>query len=387
ARLGARVAELAGELGQATAALRAHLEPALATAGDDAIGHHVRVTMRGDSFRTTDAVRQRLTDAERSAEVAAHELEGDGSRGVYCLRFATQFGFRYERATNRIEDRRGQAAAGVAAELARTIAEQREIVTDRTRALMDQLVLGELVRHLQRHVDGLQSTIVAINRRLEHLRFGATRYRFHVAPRADRKALVELVRRVSVIDEASRAEFRAWVDERLDELRATDDREVPELLDYRRWYEFKLRMDTVGGDGVELTRELRQLGSGGEQGVPNYLLALALAGLLYDCAGAHLRPLFFDEAFYGIDAGRRDQLLRFATDLGMQLFVASPDQDGVTPAVRSATTLLVVKDEHHDVHLAPYHYWNHARDPQGGLFDPPAAPPVAAVCEVAPPAT
>jgi alkylation response protein AidB-like acyl-CoA dehydrogenase len=205
-----------------------------------------------------------------------------------------------------------------------------------------------------------------------------------VTPRADRRALVELVRRVSVLDEASRAELRAWVDERLEELRATADREIAELFDYRRWYELKLRMDTVGGGGVELTRELRQLGSGGEQGVPNYLLALALAGLLFDTAGSHLRPLFLDEAFYGIDAGRRDQLLRFATDLGLPRFVASPDQDGVSAAVRSATTLFVVKDEHHDVHLAPYHDWNHQRDPQSGLFDPPAAPPAEAVCTIAP---
>src|SRR5690606_41193 len=109
AELGDRGAELADELTRATAALRVHLEPALAAAGDDAIGHHVRVTMRGDSFRSTEAVRQRLADAERMAEVAAHELEGDGSRGVYCLRFATQFGFRYERVANRIEDRRGEA--------------------------------------------------------------------------------------------------------------------------------------------------------------------------------------------------------------------------------------------------------------------------------------
>lgn len=380
ARLAAVIAAHAEELVRATRTLRSHLEPALATGGDDAIAHHVRVTMRGDSFRTTEGVRQRLAETERAAELATHELEGDGSTGVYCLRFATQFGFRYERASNRIEDRRGQAAAGVAAELARTIAEQREVVGERTRALMDQLVLGELVRHLQRHVDGLQSTIVAINRRLEQLRFGATRYRFHVAPRSDRKALVELVRRVSVLDEASRTEFRGWVDERLDELRASDERQIPELLDYRRWYEFKLKMDTVGGDGVELTRELRQLGSGGEQGVPNYLLALALAGLLYDAAGATVRPLFFDEAFYGIDAGRRDRLLEFATALGLQLFVASPDQDGVTPAVRSATTLLVVKDEHHDVHLAPYHYWNREREAQSGLFDPPTASPADAIC-------
>jgi recombinational DNA repair ATPase RecF len=109
-------------------------------------------------------------------------------------------------------------------------------------------------------------------------------------------------------------------------------------------------MSSNGRGDTELTRELRALGSGGEQGVPNYLLVLALAKLMFDNAGARVRPLLFDEAFYGIDAGRRDQLLRFATELGLQLVVASPEQDGVTPSATSTTTRFLLRDEHGDVH-------------------------------------
>jgi hypothetical protein len=143
-------------------------------------------------------------------------------------------------------------------------------------------------------------------------------------------------------------------------------------------------MRTTAEGETDLTRELRALGSGGEQGVPNYLLVLALARLMFDNADARTRPLMFDEAFYGIDAGRRDQLLRFATDLGLQLVVASPDQDGVTPSVRRTTTLFLVKDDACDVHLAPYHYWNDTRVAQRSLLrergDEPALD--AAVCVV-----
>jgi hypothetical protein len=105
--------------------------------------------------------------------------------------------------------------------------------------------------------------------------------------------------------------------------------------------------------------------------VPNYLLVLALGALMFESGGSKLRPLMFDEAFYGIDAGRRDQLLRFATELGLQILVASPDQDGVTPSVRAATTLFIVKDGHGDVHLAPYHYWHRDAQPQSDLFAAP----------------
>jgi Putative exonuclease SbcCD, C subunit len=260
----------------------------------------------------------------------------------------------------------------VLAELERSILDQRSVINERTRELMDTLVMGELARHLQGQIHHLYETIKGINRVLGGLRFGPSEYQFQITPRADRIELVDLVRRLSILDEDSRRQFRAWIDARLDELRAGDDAAVPALLDYRQWFDYKLRMSTTDAAGVELTHRLRQVGSGGEQGVPNYLLVLALGKLMFDAADASVRPMLFDEAFYGIDAGRRDQLLRLATDLGLQLFVASPDQDGVTPAVRAATTLFVVKDANHDVHLAPYHYWNRARDDQPGLFDAPA---------------
>ncbi len=372
----ARSADLAAQLADATRRLRAALVAISADpfdGDDDGLAHHVRVTLRGDSFRSSDTLRQRIAEEERAADAAADELERDGSRGVRFLLHAARFGFLYDRARNHIEDGRGQPLAGVLAELDRSIGEQRSVVNERTRTLMDTLVMGELARHLQGQVHHLHDTIKGINRVMRGLRFGPTEYQFQVTPRADRIELIELVRRLSILDEDSRLQFRAWVDARLDELRAADD-QVPALLDYRRWFEFKLRMSTTDTEGIELTHRLRQVGSGGEQGVPNYLLVLALAKLMFDAAGASVRPLLFDEAFYGIDGGRRDQLLRLATDLGLQLLVASPDQDGATAAVRAATTLFVVKDADHDVHLAPYHYWNRAHDAQSELFAPPADP-------------
>jgi len=239
---------------------------------------------------------------------------------------------------------------------------------------MERLVMGDLAADLQRQVENLVRMVREINRLLSGIRFGATTYEFRVTPRAERAELVEVVRRVSLLDRDSQAALRAFIEERVDELREASGEVVPDVLDYRTWFDYRLVMKTTSDEGVELSRSLRQLGSGGEQGGPNYLLALALARLLFDRAEARLRPLLFDEAFYGIDASRRDQLLRFASELGLQLVIASPDQDGATPAVRAATTLFVVKDERGDVHLAPYHYWNH-QPGQTDLFAPPASPP------------
>ncbi|MBI4508093.1 MAG: AAA family ATPase [Deltaproteobacteria bacterium] len=365
-------------------ALRRHLGMPLDEA---ALERYVRVQCRGDQFRTLEAIRDRMHEAARAEQSAADELERDGGRGVRNLNYAARFGFTYDRAQNRLEDRRQQPATSVLAQLDRDLNEQHEVVSEKTRELMNKLVMGTLARHLQEQVDRLDRMVRSINRLLDGLRFGTTQYHFSVVPKPDRRELVELVKKVRLLDEDSRVQFRHWIDERLAELRSTGDGDVPELLDYRRWFDYRLRMQSASSEGIELTRELRTLGSGGEQGVPNYLLVLSLAKLMFDNAGARVRPLLFDEAFYGIDAGRRDQLLRFATELGLQLFVASPDQDGVTPAVRHATTLFLVKDESGDVHMAPYHYWNHSRVAQPSLFDvgkPDSAPPDEASCSTLP---
>lgn len=115
-------------------------------------------------------------------------------------------------------------------------------------------------------------------------------------------------------------------------------------------------MLTTGADGIVMDRKVKSIGSGGEQAVPNYLLILTIAHFLFDKDKIRLPVLIFDEAFYGIDAGRRDQLLGFASDLELQLFVASPDQDGVKKEIAYSSSILVVKDARFNVHLYPYHW-------------------------------
>lgn len=45
--------------------------------------------------------------------------------------------------------------------------------------------------------------------------------------------------------------------------------------------------------------------------------------------------------------------MAFADDLGLQLFVSSPDQDGVKREIKHSVSLIVIKDENLDVHLTP----------------------------------
>lgn len=377
------IARLDAELRERTARLCASLRDRPPLPGDAAVEQYVLVERRGNQFKNLENIDQAARDAEMQEGQLVHEIQGDGSRGTRHLEWAGRFGLTWSSPDLRVEDRRGEPLPSVLTELRRQLAEQREVVNSRTRELMETLVMGDLARELQEQVERLYRTVREMNALLDGIRFGTTRYQFKVAPRADLSEFVDLVRKLSLLDDASRARFREFVDARLSELRQLDqDTDVPEFLDYRKWFEYRLSMRSSGQGDTELTRELRALGSGGEQGVPNYLLVLALAKLMFDNAGARVRPLLFDEAFYGIDAGRRDQLLRFATELGLQLVVASPDQDGVTPSARRTTTVFLVKDENADVHLAPYHYWNDTSVAQTDLFRerPEVAAPDDAVC-------
>ncbi len=128
-------------------------------------------------------------------------------------------------------------------------------------------------------------------------------------------------------------------------------------------------VSTLGEEGKVIDRRNKSLGSGGEQAVPNYLLILTIAHFMYRGKKTRLHTLLFDEAFYGIDAGRRDQILGFATDLDLQLFIASPDQDGVRQEIRNSTTLLVKKDSNYDVHLFPFH-WKNPSKRQMSILEP-----------------
>ncbi|MDP2106769.1 MAG: SbcC/MukB-like Walker B domain-containing protein, partial [Desulfobulbaceae bacterium] len=168
--------------------------------------------------------------------------------------------------------------------------------------------------------------------------------------------------------------LRHFFEDHRQEIINTEVGNIPEELDYRNWYRYEMEVTATGDHGVVMDRRNKSIGSGGEQAVPNYLLVLTIAHFLYHGKKVKLHTLLFDEAFYGIDAGRRDQLLGFATDLGLQLFVASPDQDGVRREISYSTTILVKKDTNFDIHLYPYHWQNPDNVRQIDLFAQPQDP-------------
>jgi len=224
-------------------------------------------------------------------------------------------------------------------------------------ALFRQLVMHSLVEALQFRVRRLNELTRRIARLLKNRTFGSNRYAFTAVPQEPYRKIHDLVLGYSALDPATaEADLRHFIEDHAQEIMNTEVGEIPAILDYRNWFRYELKVMTEKEDGIVMDRRVKSVGSGGEQAVPNYLLILTIAHFLYDDEAIHLPVLLFDEAFYGIDAGRRDQLLAFTSDLGLQIFVASPDQDGVKREIPHSTSVLVVKDAQYNVHLYDYHW-------------------------------
>jgi len=94
---------------------------------------------------------------------------------------------------------------------------------------------------------------------------------------------------------------------------------------------------------------------------------IAVASLLFNRTEARLRLLLLDEAFLGIDAGRREVLLQFADRAAVDFIVATPELDGVTPALQASSTLLIEKTPEQDVFVSDFH-WQRP-EAQASLFE------------------
>jgi len=298
------------------------------------------------------ALKARTSATSQDAAVTAEKIR---SRVMQTEGIA--FGFIYDEPLNTLTDRRGRAVAEVLTGTSQELHEQEELINEQTLKLFRQLVMDNLVSKLQNSVLRLNDMSRRIGQLLKQRTFGNNRYAFSITPQESCKRLCDLVTNYRSLDpEKTEADLRAFIEDHAEEIKNTEVGEIPPILDYRNWFRYELKVLTTGADGVVMDRKVKSIGSGGEQAVPNYLLILTIAHFLYDKEKIRLPVLIFDEAFYGIDAGRRDQLLGFASDLELQLFVASPDQDGVKKEIAYSTSILVVKDAHYNVHLYPYHW-------------------------------
>ncbi len=328
---------------------------------------HERLDTAGD---TKESLAAFVEEAKRK------ETEGETTlRRDICEPIGFDYAFQFDAAACSLVDQRGEAIDAVLEKENADYEAQRGVINEQTQRLFRDIFVSEVLRKLYEDDQRLTQLSVRVNRMLKDRFFGSSRYSFGLKPVPEYESLLALIRKFSAYGAGEDGEeISDFVETHKDAILSAQPGEIPEMFDYRHWYEFQLKTVTRDNEGKIIDRSVKAVGSGGEQAVPNYLLILTVAAFLYQGRTGNqslrLQPLLFDEAFYGIDAARRDQLLSFANDLGLQLFVASPDQDGVKKELPRTTSLFVVKDEKFDVHL--YHYTQDITAKQGDLFSAPA---------------
>ncbi len=338
-------------------------------AEDTDIAYYVLKSKTGHRFTSSEAIAKKWRDADRQAIQLIEELKVK----INDPRFGAAFRFYYEKADNEVRDFRSRLISDILPEQEQATREQQELINDHTRELFKRIIMTDLMNYLRSHVSSLELMMRNINSLLQERSFGGQQYRFRVRPLDTYKQLIQVIKKFSSFDPEAEKEVRHFFEDHSDDIMAAEVGAVPDELDYRNWYRYEMEVftkKTSGNDkGVVMDRATKAIGSGGEQAVPNYLLILTIAHFLYRGKNIRLHTLLFDEAFYGIDAGRRDQLLGFATDLNLQLFVASPDQDGVRREISHSTTLFVVKDTDFNIHLRDFHWENPNIVKQRQLFE------------------
>jgi len=327
--------------------------------------HYILKTKKGQQFRSRDAIGKEIENCRIALGTGIHALKSQ----LNDPEFGGAFRFTYEDEKNQLYDYRQQNIDAIVDQQTTALREQQEVINDRTRELFKKIIMTDLMQYLRGHVGEMEKMVRRINTLLRSRSFGGQQYSFTIRPLDEFKRLINIIKKISPFDPAGEQELEAFFEDHRDTIIATETGTIPEELDYRNWYRYEMVVSTLGEEGKVIDRRNKSLGSGGEQAVTNYLLILTIAHFMYRGKKTRLHTLLFDEAFYGIDAGRRDQILGFATDLDLQLFIASPDQDGVRQEVRNSTTLLVKKDSNYDVHLFPFH-WQNPTNRQMSILDP-----------------
>ncbi len=196
-----------------------------------------------------------------------------------------------------------------------------------------------------------------LNSSLEDIRFGTDEYRFTVQPNAKFRDYYEmLLDSVNYQDNTDgfNDEFMAKHGKTLDKLTNyiirddINEKFLEEIVDYRTFmdYDIEVRHDD---DSISLLSEISREKSGGETQIPYYVAMASTFIKIYQSNSANpdsMGIVLFDEAFDKIDSTRTESMMKFLSNLGLQVVISTPPQkvEDIYPFVDSALVVTREKD-------------------------------------------
>ncbi len=226
-------------------------------------------------------------------------------------------------------------ATGLLSTLTQERDRSRDDITAAERRLFDQILTGDIRRHLAARIRQAGELVDRMNRHLERVRTAsnvAVQLVWDVRPdlpdstRTARQLLLKDPGRVTESDrEALHVFFRARIEEaKGSETAASWEEQLGEVLDYTAWHRFTVRLDRANGNGWQpLTKKLHGALSGGEKAIALHLPLFAAVAAHYEAVPLAPRPILLDEVFVGVDTVNRGQVFALLTALDLDLMVTS----------------------------------------------------------------
>ncbi|TCO77393.1 TIGR02680 family protein [Marinisporobacter balticus] len=134
---------------------------------------------------------------------------------------------------------------------------------------------------------------------------------------------------------------------------------IKEVLDYRKWYEFKLYFTKKGERKKELTNNAFFQFSGGEKAMSMYIPLFSAVYARYDNAREDCPHIIsMDEAFAGVDENNIRDMFRLLKDLDLDYVINSQILWGDYDTVDNLSICELVREENDDVVTVIRYHWN-----------------------------
>jgi uncharacterized protein (TIGR02680 family) len=227
--------------------------------------------------------------------------------------------------------------AAFARRIADRVREQGVLLEERERTVLEDELLTGLAQQIHDRVLAAKDLVVGMNQdtRSRPMSSGtAIGIRWGRSDRmTDRqRAAAQLLERdAHGLGPSGLAELRGLLREMIRDYRAAHPRAtyrqaLADVLDYRTWYTFELRLAVPGEPEVRLTKAKHEEMSGGEKSAAIHLPLFAAANALYSSAKPTCpRLIALDEAFAGIDDRYKPELLGLTVKFDLDLFMTGHD--------------------------------------------------------------
>ena len=226
---------------------------------------------------------------------------------------------------------------------------------------LERYLLGELGDHLSRQMLAAQNLITVMNDTLDEVRSShgiGARLQWDLSKDgdSDTRAAVALLRRPSALRAREQsAQLRDVLRRRIEEARLADPSagyalHLRAALDYRAWFEFKVKVTEAANPDRERVLNHRTALSQGEQRVVSYLVLFATAAAHFSSVGANApqapRLILLDDAFAKVDEPTHGRLLGLLVELDLDFIITSERLWGCFATVPSLHIYECLRDPH-----------------------------------------